>query len=293
MEKTTKLLPTASVCAVVIAVIFRVFQLLVTVDYNEMGFYSADAGFLSTWGLYVFLVIAAAVFIAAAVKDNKSMNTAFLCNKDSLTPKQTAVLGISFLVGACLKFYVLVFNFKGIGLDFLGEGVIFLVFAAIGFVLLGSRKIKAGIGYLMLIISISYTLKAAALFMQDTIITRVSDELILLLSYVSAVFFFLSLGRFISTNEGKGTRHKLLIFSAVSACLSSCASLAGCIAYLIDSEYMKDHTDIHPVSEIGVIILAFAVLFVLYGKKAETDTDNENDENKKTDENAADEMPSV
>lgn len=293
MEKTTKLLPIATVCAVVIAVIFRVFQLLVTVDYNEMGFYSADAGFLATWGLYVFLVIAAAVFIAAAMKDNKNMNTAFLCNKDSLTPMQTSVLGVGFLVGACLKFYVLVFNFKGIGLDFLGEGVIFLVFAAIGFVLLGSRKVKAGIGYLMLIISISYTLKAAALFMQDTIITRISDELILLLSYVSAVFFFLSLGRFISSNEGKGTRHKLLIFSAVSACLSSCASLAGCIAYLIDSEYMKDHTDIHPVSEIGVIILAFAVLFVLYGKKAEIDTDNENDENKRTDENAADEMPSV
>lgn len=288
MEKTTKYLPLVSVCAVVIAVIFRVFQLLVTVDYNEMGFYSADAGFLATWGFYVFLVLAAAAFVAAAFMDNKNMNTAFICDKNALTPKQTALLGIGFLIGACLKFYVLVFNFKGIGPDFLGEGAIFLVFAAIGFVLLGSRKIKSGIGYLMLIISVSYTLKAAALFMQDTIITRVSDELVLLLSYVSAVFFFLSLGRFISSNEGKGTRHKLLIFSAVSACLSSCASLAGCIAYLIDSEYMKNHTDIHPVSEIGVIILAFAVLFVLYGKKAEIDTDNENDENKETDE-----MPSV
>lgn len=287
MEKTTKLLPIASVCAAVIAVIFRVFQILVAVDYNEMGFFDPNAGFFATWGFYVFLIIAAAAFIFTAIKDNKNMNTAFLCDKNTLTPKQTAILGISFLIGACLKFYMLVFKFKGIGLDFLGEGVIFLVFAAIGFVLLGSRKIKSGIGYLMLVISISYTLKAAALFMQDTIITRVSDELILLLSYVSAVFFFLSLGRFISSNEGKGTRHKLLIFAAVSACLSSCASLAGCIAYLIDGDYMKEHMDIHPVSEIGVIILAFAVLFVLYGKKAEPETD------KNEDENDSDEMPSV
>ncbi|MCM1055586.1 MAG: hypothetical protein NC394_08700 [Bacteroides sp.] len=288
MEKTTRLLPIASVCAAAAAVIFRVFQLLVTVDYNEMGFYSSEAGFAATWGFYVFLAIAAAAFILAAIKDNKNMNTAFLCEKGSLTSRQTAALGIAFLIGACFKFFTLVFGFKGVGLDFFGEGLIFLVFAVIGFVLLGSRRIKSGVGYLMLIISISYTLKSAALFMQDTIITRVSDELILLLSYVSAVFFFLSLGRFISSNEGKGTRHKLLIFSAISACLSSSSSLAGCVAYLIDSEYMKEHMDIHPVSEIGVIILAFAVLFVLYGRKAELEANADDEENKENDE-----MPSV
>lgn len=291
MEKTTKLLPIAAACASVIALIFRVFQLLVTVDYNEMGFYSADAGFFATWGFYVFLVIAAAAFIAALTADNKNMNTAFLCGKDSLTSRQTAVLGIAFLIGACLRFYMLVFSFKGFGLDFFGEGAIFLVFAVIGFLLLSSRKIKSGVGYLMLIISISYTLKAAALFMQDTIIVRVSDELILLLSYVSAVFFFLSLGRFISSNEGKRTRHKLLFFSASTACLSACASLAGSIAFLADSAYMKEHMDTHPVSEIGAAILAFAVLYVLYGKKPEPEA-NDN-ESREDNENNSEEMPSV
>lgn len=295
MEKTTKLLPIAAVCAAVIAVIFRTFQLVVTVDYNEMGFFDTDAGFLPTYGFYLLLVIAAVVFVIAAFIDNKNMNTAFLSDKDALTSKHTAVFGISFLIAACLRFYMVVFSFKGFGIDFIGEGIIFLTFAIIGFVLLGSRRVRPSVGYLMLLISISYTLKSAALFMGDTVITRVSDELILLLSYVSAVFFFLSLGRYFSANESKRTRHKLLIFAAVSACLSACASLSGYIALLIDGVYMKDHMDQHPVSEIGTVIIAFAVIFVLYVKKAgfddidvNTKTDDDINENTNNDE-----MPSV
>lgn len=295
MGKTTKLLPIAAVCAVVIAVIFRAFQLIVTVDYNEMGFFSTDAGFLSTYGFYLLLLIFGALFIAAVFIDNKNMNTAFLSDKNALTSKHTAVFGISFLIAACLKFYMVVFSFKGFGIDFIGESIIFLVFAVIGFILLGSRKVRPSVGYLMLLISISYTLKAAALFMGDTVITRVSDELILLLSYVSAVFFFLSLGRYFSANESKGTRHKLLVFAAVSACLSACASLAGYIALLVDGEYMKEHMGLHPISEIGVVIIAFVTVFALYGKKAgfdDIDTNTGSDGGTNENENN-DEMPSV
>lgn len=277
MKKTPKLLPITAVVLTAVAVIFRTFQLLVAVDYSEMGFFASDAGFLPTQGFYILLAAAAVIFIVFAALDRKSKSTAYAVNKDMLTPKQTAVLGIGFLIGACLKLYMLIFNFKGMGLDFFGEAAIFLVFAIIGFMLLGSKKVKTATGFLMLIISISYTLKSAALFMHDTIITRVSGELILLLSYVSAVFFFLSVGRFLSGNEGKGSRYKLLIFAAFSAVLSACASLSGYIAYAIDSEYMKEHMSVHPVSEIGVAVLALIVMFVLYGGK------NENDEKKQLD----------
>lgn len=276
MEKTKKILPIASIAASLAAMIFRAFQLLVTVDYNEMGFYSSQAGFLPTYGFYLLLLLAAAVFVAALIIDGKNVSTAYKSDKNALTAKQTAALGLAFLAAACLKFYMLVFSFKSFGIDFIGEAVIFLVFAAIGFTLLGSKKIKTFVGYFMLLISISYTLKAAALFMGDTIITRVSDELLLLLTYVSAVFFFLSLGRYFSGNESKGTRKKLLFFASASACLSASSSLAGYIALIIDGDYMKDHMELHPVSEIGIIILAFTVIFAVYGKKIElTGTDNE------------------
>ena len=103
---------------------------------------------------------------------------------------------------------MLVFSFKGFGIDFFGEAVIFAVFAAIGFILLGSKKIKPFVGYLMLLISISYTLKSASLFMGDTIITRVSDELLLLLSYVSAVF----LGQVFFGQRKQGYPQKAFVF---------------------------------------------------------------------------------
>lgn len=267
MKKTIKLLPVTTAVLTAAAVIFRTFQLLVTVDHNEMGFFSADAGMLSTLGIYILLAAAAVIFILFALIDGKSKNAAYTREKDELTPKQTAVLGIGFLIGACLRFYTLFFNFKGFGLDFFGEAAILLVFVIIGFMLLGSKKVNTATGFLMLIISISYTLKSAALFMQDTIITKVSGELILLLSYVSAVFFFLSMGRLLSGNEGKGSRYKLLIFAAVSAALSASASISGYIAYFIDIEYMKDHMEVHPVSEIGTAVLALTVIFVLYSGK--------------------------
>lgn len=287
------ILPWAVVIAAAVAMIFRVFQLLVTVDYSEMGFYSTDSGFVPTWGLFVFMLLALIVFVVCVAKDNKNLSTAFVCTPVSLTPKQTALLGAAFLVGACLKFYMLAFDFSGINLNFIGEALIFAVFAIIGFMLLGSRKLKPAVGYLMLIISISYTIKAAALFMQDTVITRVSDELILMLSYISAVFFFLSLGRFISLNEGKRTRHKLLIFGGVSAVLSACASLSGYIALLVDSQYMASHMALHPISEIGVLILSLMVIFILYSFKKELDINYEPDEKSEENENDPDEMPSV
>lgn len=287
------ILPWAVVIAAAVAMIFRVFQLLVTVDYSEMGFYSTDSGFIPTWGLFVFMLIALIVFVVCVVKDNKNLSTAFVCTPVSLTPKQTALLGVAFLVGACLKFYMIAFDFSGINLNFIGEALIFAVFAIIGFMLLGSRKLKPAVGYLMLIISISYTIKAAALFMQDTVITRVSDELILMLSYISAVFFFLSLGRFISLNEGKRTRHKLLIFGGVSAVLSACASLSGYIALFVDSQYMASHMALHPISEIGVLILSLMVIFILYSFKKELDINYEPDEKSEENENDPDEMPSV
>lgn len=293
MKKATSILPWAAVAAAAATMIFRVFQLLVTVDYTEMGFYRTDSGFIFTWGLFVLMIAALAVFVFCAVKDNKNLSTAFVCTPLSLTPKQTALLGGAFLAGACLKFYMLAFDFSGINLNFIGEALIFAVFAIIGFMLLGSRKLKPAVGYFMLIISISYTIKAAALFMQDTVITRVSDELILMLSYISAVFFFLSLGRFISSNESKGTRHKLLIFGGVSAMLSACASLSGYIALMLDSKYMSPHMTLHPVSEIGVLILSLAVIFILYSDKKELDINYEPEKKAEEDEKDPDEMPTV
>lgn len=285
MQKQTYILPTAAAAAAAMALIFRVFQLLVVVDYREMGFFAADAGFFPAYGLYLLLAVAAVVFIMGSIADKKSGGPAFTRPVASLTPRQTAVLGFAFLIGAGLRFYELVFRFNGFGLSFIGEALIFVLFTAIGFIILGSKKLKPVVGYLHMVICISYTLKAAALFMQDTIIIRVSDELLLLLSYVASVLFFLALGRFIAANESKLTRHKLFIFAACTGVLSLCAALAGYIAFAIDPSYMGNHMTMHPISEAGAAVIAFAVIFIIYSKNfvpVETQENEEDEENENT-----------
>ena len=266
MEKKTKILPAAAGVVAVIALILRVFHIRVVVDYKEMGFFDANAGFLAAGGLYLLLFIGAAVFIAGAILDKKSGSEAFTRTAPSLTPKQTAILGISFLVGACLRLYQLIFGFNGFGLSFVGEALIFVLFTAIGFLILGSRRLKPVVGYLHIVICVSCTLNAASLFMQDTIIIRVSDELLLLLAYVGSVLFFLALGRFIAGTESRLTRYKLLIIGSLTSALSLCASLAGYIALAIDSEYVGPHMAMHPLSETGTAVIALAVIMIIYSR---------------------------
>ena len=268
MQKKLSILPAAALVAAVIALILRVFQILVVVDYSEMGFYDASAGFLAAGGLYLLLFIAAVMFIAAAIIDKRSGNEAYTRPAVSLTPKQTAQLGMAYLVGACLRLYRLVFSFDGFGLSFVGEALIFVLFTAIGFIILGSRKLKPFVGYLHIVICISCTMNAASLFMQDTIIIRVSDELLLLLSYVASVLFFLALGRFIAGMESRLTRYKLLIFGSITVMLSLCSSVAGYIALAIDSDYVSPHMAMHPLSETGTAVIAIVAISTLYSKKS-------------------------
>lgn len=293
MKKKVNIVPAAAFAASLIAVIFRVFQLLVVVDYGEMGFFDFNAGFFACYGLYIFFAVAALILTAGVILDNTKMNDAYVCGVKFLTSKQTAALGISFLLAACLKLYDVVFGFRGVSLDFVGEAVIFAVFALIGFMLLSRKSVRPSAGYMQLLIAVSFTVKAAALFMQDTIIVRVSDELILLLSYIASTLFFLALGRFLSCNESKHTRGKLFVCGGAAAMFSCSASLAGLIARLIDSRYMEGHTAMHPLSQIGAAIIAFTVIVILYSKRKSYTERLEELENQSENEEKSDEMPQV
>ena len=286
MEKKIQILPAAAVVVAVIALILRVFQILVVVDYKEMGFFDADAGFLAAGGLYLLLFIGTVVFIVSAIFDKKGGSDAFTRKALSLTPRQTAILGMSFLVGACLRLYQLIFGFNGFGLSFVGEALMFVLFTAIGFIILGSRKLKPVVGYLHIVICVSCTLNAASLFMQDTIIIRVSDELLLLLSYVGSVLFFLALGRFIAGTESRLTRYKLLVIGGITAALSLCASLAGYIALAIDPEYVGPHMAMHPLSETGTAVIALALIMIIYSKNSLPDEEPEEPEEVKINESS-------
>ena len=281
MKKILNIIPLTAIIVSLAAVLLRVFQLLVVVDYSEMGFFDMNAGFLPCYGLYILFILAAVILVIGAVSDKKKSHEAFRFKAKSLSPKQTSALGFSFVAAAALKLYDLVFGFK-LSLDYAGEAVIFVVFAVIGFILLSKKAVSPSAGYLQLLISISFTIKSAVLFMQDTIIVRVSDELILLMSYIMSVLFFLALGRFLSANESKHSRGKLFVCGGTAAILSLCASLSGYIALIVDNKYMSGKMTMHPLSQIGVSVIALTVIIVLYcGDKShanttENESDNEN-----------------
>lgn len=282
MKKTPSIIPVTAIVLSLIAVVFRTFQLLVTVDYTEMGFFNPDAGFFPCYGLYILFVLAAIILTVGAILDKKKNHEAFLCKAKALSPKQTGALGFSFVAAAALKLYDLVSDFK-LSLDYAGEVIIFAVFAIIGFMLLSKKTVPPSAGYLQLLISISFTVKSAVLFMQNTIIVRVSDELILLLSYIVSVLFFLALGRFLSDNETKHSRGKLFVCGGMAAVLSLCASLSGYIALIADNKYMSGKMTMHPLSQLGISVIAFTILIILYfGKKRINITENEPDNEKKT-----------
>ncbi len=281
MKKIMNLIPITAILVSLAALALRAFQLLVVVDYSEMGFFDTNAGFLPCYGLYILFALAAVILIIGAVSDRKRKHEAFRIKASHLSPRQTSVLGFSFVAAAALKLYDLAFGFE-LSLDYAGEAVIFAVFAIIGFVLLSKKTVNVSAGYLQLLISISFTVKSAVLFMQDTIIVRVSDELVLLMSYILSVLFFLALGRFLSGNESKHSRGKLFVCGGMAAVMSFCASLSGYIALIVDSKYMEGKMTMHPISQLGVSVIALAVIIILYcGDKSHVNTtENESDNEK-------------
>ncbi len=268
--KVTKTIPLAVIFASVVTVVFRTFQIIFAVDYNEMGFFNRDMGFFACGGLYIFFALFAAAFIALAILDRQNDSIAFTRRGSSISSKGTGILGFSFIIAAALKLIELVFGFselKSSTVNLLMEIALFIVFAAVGFLILSKKTLGAGAGYMLLLAAICYTVKSAALFMRDTIIVRVSDELILLLSYILSVVFFLALGRFFSDNESRFSRIKLMVFSGGFIMLSLSASLSGYIAWLIDKKYMEAHMAMHPISQLGAAVIGIAALYVLYYDK--------------------------
>lgn len=280
MNKSSRIFPIAAIAASVAAMIFRIAQILTVVDYNTMGFFDSAAPFILTNGIYIFFLLAAVIFGFGIFSDKKKGSGAYGCTAREISPKYTLIMGIAFGGGFCLQFVQLFFGEGKTGLALTGEIVTMAAYLAAAFMLLARKGINSSIGYIQLVISVSYTIKSAALFMQDTIIVRVSDELILLLSYVASVIFFLALGRFISGNETKSTKAKLLFTAAAVSVLSLSASAAGWIAYLIDISYMQKHMANHPISETAAAAIALAVIFALYGEKKELSSEkSENEEN--------------
>lgn len=248
-----------------IAVMLRIVQLSAAIDF-ETGFFYDSSSFVSMM-LYILFGVSAAALVAGIILDKKKKAPIFEKKADELSPRQTLVLGVSVLVGALLTAYEVVLHLGGeLGIAFFGELLVAIIYLVIAFIILSSKQIKKTSGYLMAVIAISYTLKAAGLFMGETVVTRLSEELLLLLTYIVAVFFFLCCGRFLSRNEAKFSRAKLVFFSAALLIISSTVTVSKFIAFAVAPSSVSAGMSGAPVSEIGTLIVSACVLGVLCAK---------------------------
>lgn len=269
--------------AAFVAVVMRVVQLSAAIDY-ETGFFYDSSAFVSTM-LYILLTLTAVGLVVGIIFDKKRKACAFEKKADELSSRQTLALGASVLAGALFSAYEVVSHLGGkIGISFFGELAVAIVYIVIAFIILSSKQIKKSSGYLMIILAISNTLKAAGLFMDETVVTRLSDELLLLLVYIAAVFFFLCLGRFLSRNEAKFSRAKLVFFSSMLVILTSTVTISKFISYIAAPSVVAEQIPPVPVSEIGTLIVSACFLWVLLSKKEDEKADKKEDEKASTEE---------
>ena len=274
MTKNSKLVLTALAPLAVLALVCRIWQLVTCIDF-ETGFFAEDSGF---WGLslYILLGMTAVIVALLCFADKKLGSDAFRKNAPELSSKQTAALGAAFLVWGCAICYDIVNEFSGkIGVSDLVSALMCLTVIAIAFILLSSRTVRPLSGYIMLVPAVGYTVKAAALFISDTVVVRESEKLLALLSYLAAVLFFLSLGRFLSNNETKLSRVKLVFFSSAAFLLNVAGVFSSLSAKLVGPSPINEQIPTPSVSELGTCIVAAAVLICLYARIRKPDTEAE------------------
>lgn len=247
-----------------VMLITRIWQLSTAIDYDT-GFFMEESGFLAQL-LYVLLVIQLVAVIVLIIFDSKRNNIAITGNAQSLTPNQVLVLGFALLAGAICCFLQLTFDFTKIDLTFIGNVLVFLTYLVAAFLLLSRKKVREATGFVIIALPVSYTLKAGALFMSDTVIVRVSEELLPLLTYIAAVMFYLCLGRYLSGSEAPHSRHKLIFFTSAAFVLSTVSVAVKYPMYLIGNPEAVAQMKAPAISELGVWAVSLTVLIVLFQK---------------------------
>lgn len=247
-----------------VMLIVRIWQLSTAIDYDT-GFFIRESGFLP-YLLYVLLGVQLVACIVLITFDSKRKNVAITRNAQSLTPNQVLVIGVSLLAGAVFSFLQLTLDFTKTDLAFFVNVLVFLTYLIAAFLLLSRKKVRESAGFVVIVLPVSYTLKAGTLFMSDTVIVRVSDELLPLLTYIAAVMFFLCLGRYLSGSEAAHSRHKMIFFACAAFVLSTVSTAVKYPMYLIGNPEAVAQMKAPQISELGIWAVSLAVLVVLYQK---------------------------
>ncbi len=227
-NKTGKAFLIYTAAAMLIASAVRFFQYVSIMDYKT-GFF---AGGTEAMGMLVYIVFVAAMAGLAGllILGYKKKWTATTVSSDGMGSRATIFLGISFLIAAVLKVYQLFSENGGTIFRTIAMGAAALFFAAVGLMLMKSTVPPAVTGFLCIFPTLIMFTQAIELFMGDLVIKNRSDNLILLLVYVSGTLMFASMARFYARLEGKYSRAREIFVTGTAFILSGTHVIAKLLA---------------------------------------------------------------
>ena len=266
MTKNSKLALFFFVAMTAVSTVIRYFQSVLSID-AETGFYYEDSGFLGVL-LYIVLGVTAVGLVLLAFLDRKKGSAAFTKKAELFTSKQNSISGVLFLIAGCGCFYSVISMFGG-GLDpmsLIGSVIASAAFLRVGFIMLGNKTLKPACGYILLVLTVYYTVRSASLFMSTLIITRISESLIELLVYVSLVLFLLNLGRIYSRNETKLTRVKTIALGFICSSMCLSMSIARLIGVIAAPDVISPIFVSYPIEYFTIGILTAGTTILLYAK---------------------------
>ncbi len=259
-EKTGKLFFIYNIIAVLIAAVVRFFQYVSIIDYKT-GFFASGT---EAMGLLIYIVFVAAIagFAGLIILGYKKKWTATTVSSDGMNNKATVFLGISFLIAAVLKLYQLFSENGGTIFRTIAMGAAVIFFAALGLMLMKSTVPPAVTGFLNIFPTLIMFSQAIELFMGDLVIKNRSDNLILLLIYVSGTLMFASMARFYARLESKYSRARELFVTGAAFIFSGGYVVAKLLAVLFGGDAVTGMSGISP-DAIAIMLISGTFLGVV------------------------------
>ena len=228
--KTTsgKYIPIAALVAALICAVVRFFQIVSITD-TESGFFISGSE-LGGVLIYILLAVCAIVLVVLSIVGKNNNDAAFSVSSDGMGSNATRFLGASEMIGGILVGSRI---FAG-GSDNTVITVLTVIAAAAlivsGFVLVGRIVPPTYTGHLKLAVAVYMFFRTASFFNADLIVLNHAENLIVLMAYVLATAFILSLARFYARIETVNSRIGEIILALLTFLASAVHVLSDLIA---------------------------------------------------------------
>lgn len=267
MKKTSnKLIVIFTAAAAVICGVIRFFQLTTFTDISTGWFLKGSE--LGAASVYVVLASSAVLFIALAIVGAKKGDAAYSLSSDGMGSNATRFLGISEFIGGLLIASEILGDNKPVQAAVIVVSAVCLLVS--GFILLGRIVPPEITGHLKLLCSLAFFLRTADFFSADLTVLNHAENLIILISYTAATFFFASSARFYSRLETKRSRMREVLAAGITFLSSATHTIADLLAMMFGNDGVKHFASLN-LDIASAALISGTFLFVLFFTKKEKD----------------------